>query len=175
MKILIAAYFDDNYGDVLIRTCFTQLLKVALHNLDIEYTLDVMSIMQPNSEQIQTADLIIVPGGAMFGISYLGVTEKIEKILDLADKNGVNVVFSSLGLNYLKHSPENDTRLKALLSRPSIKALSVRDGDEVFRYFADKANYKVRPVCDPAVWSGTVYGADIKKILADKKGKEKSY
>ena len=82
-------------------------------------------------------------------------------------------MFSSLWLNYLKHSPENDTRLKALLSRPSIKALSVRDGDEVFRYFADGANYKVRPVCDPAVWSGTVYGADIKKILADKKGKEK--
>ena len=173
LKILIAAYFDDNYGDVLIRTCFTQLLKVALQNLDIEYTLDIMSLMQPCEKQIKSADLIIVPGGAMFGVSYLGVTENIEKMLAIAEKNGVKVVFSSLGLNYLKHSPENDERLKKMLSLSCIQALSNRDGDEVFNQFTAGLKYKACPVCDPAVWCGTVYGADVKKILAYKKRKKK--
>lgn len=173
MRILTAAFFDDNYGDMLIRICFLQLSRVVLKNLGIsDYTLDVMPLKQPRDEQIVSADLIVIPGGAMFGINYLNVAEHIEHILDLADEKDIPVIFSSLGFNHMADSSENDERLHRILSRSCIKAVSVRDSDDIFRRYAGQQTYEIIPVCDPAVWTEAVYAHDIAAAYAEKRDRK---
>ncbi|MBQ3264281.1 MAG: polysaccharide pyruvyl transferase family protein [Ruminococcus sp.] len=172
MRILTAAFFDDNYGDMLIRTCFLQLTKVALQNLGIsDYTLDVMPLKAPDDEQIVSADLIVFAGGAMFGINYLGVASHIEHVLQLANERGIPVMFSSLGMNQMETADESYDRLHVMLSYPCIRAFSVRDSDSLFRRYAGEQSYTIQSVCDPAVWIGSVYAQDIADALASKKSR----
>lgn len=170
MRILTIAFFDDNFGDMLIRTCFIQLTKVALQNLGVrDYTLDAIPLKSLDDQQVESAELIVFPGGAMFGINYLGVADDIEHVLDIADARGIPVVFSSLGLNHMESGEEHDARLHQMLSRPCIKAVSVRDSDDAFRRFAGEQTYSIRSVCDPAVWVGAVYAKDTEAILEKKR------
>lgn len=170
MRILTVAFFDDNYGDMLIRTCFLQLTKVVLKNLGVEeYTLDVMPLKAPDDSQIAAADMIVFPGGAMFGINYLGVAAYIERVLDIADAKGTPVVFGSLGFNHMENAEEHDDRLHQILSRRSIRAVSVRDSEDIFRHYAGEQAYEIQPVCDPAVWIEAVYAHDIEKAYAKKR------
>lgn len=167
------AFFDDNYGDMLIRTCFLQLTKVVLKNLGIsDYTLDVMPLKQPNDEQTVAADLIVFAGGGLFGLSYLDFAVYIERILDVADKHQIPVVFSSLGINNMDATQENENRLTEILRRPCIKAMSVRENQPIFEHYAQGHSYEIRPVCDPVVWAAQIYQADIERIIAEKKGRE---
>lgn len=166
------AFFDDNYGDMLIRTCFMQLTKVALKNLGIsDYTLDIMPLKQPNDEQTAQADMIIFAGGGLFGLSYLDFAVYIERILDVADANDIPVVFSSLGINNMDATEENENRLEEILRRPCIKAMSVRENLPIFEHYAQGHSYEIRPVCDPVVWAAQIYQSDIEEILAEKKAR----
>lgn len=174
MRILTVAFFDDNYGDMLIRTCFLQLTKVVLKNLGVSsYTLDVMPLKAPRDEQVEQADLIVFPGGAMFGINYLGVADYIERMLDIADAMGIPVIFSSLGFNHMEYGDDSDDRLHSILSRPCIRAVSVRDSEDIFRRYAGEQRYEIRPVCDPACWVEAVYARDIEAAYAEKRQREK--
>ena len=170
MRILTVAFFDDNFGDMLIRTCFLQLTRVALKNLNINaYELDVMPLKKPNDEQVAAADLVIFAGGGLFGLSYLGFAGFIERILDTADAHQIPVVFSSLGINNMDAAEENESRLTQILKRPCIKAISVREHKDIFEHYAPGHSYEIRPVCDPVVWAGSVYSSDIEPILAEKR------
>ena len=174
MRILTVAFYDDNYGDMLIRTCFIQLTKVALKNLGInDYTLDIMPLKQPNDEQTAAADLIIFAGGGLFGLSYLDFAVYIERILDVADAKNIPVVFSSLGINNMDATEENENRLTEILRRPCIKAMSVRENLQVFEHYAEGHTYEIRPVSDPVVWAAQIYAADIESIIEKKKYREK--
>ncbi len=169
MRILTVAFFDDNFGDMLIRTCFLQLTKVALKNLNIsDYELDVMPLKKPNEEQVAAADLVIFAGGGLFGLSYLGFAGFIERILDTADAHRIPVIFSSLGINNMDATEENENRLIQILKRPCIKAISVREHADIFEHYAPGHPYEIRPVCDPVVWAGAIYAADIASVLAEK-------
>ena len=44
MRILIAATYDDNFGDMLIRQCFEALLRSALCELDIASDIEIMPL-----------------------------------------------------------------------------------------------------------------------------------
>lgn len=172
MKILTVAFYDDNYGDMLIRTCFMQLTKVALKNLGIDgCTLDVMPLKSPNDDQIVSADLIVFAGGGLFGLSYLNFASYIETVLDTADERHIPVVFSSLGINNMDATEENEKRLTALLRRPCIRAISVREHLPIFEHYAQGHPYPIVPVCDPVVWAADVYAADIAPALAEKRGR----
>lgn len=172
MKILTVAFFDDNYGDMLIRSCFLQLTKVALQNLHItDYTLDVMPLKSPNQNQITSADMIVFAGGGLFGLSYLDFAPFIETILDAADEHHIPVVFSSLGINNMDATKENEKRLTEILRRPCIKAISVREHQKIFEHYAEGHSYPIVPVCDPVVWSAPIYAHDVDQIIAAKRNR----
>ena len=162
MNILVVALYDDNFGDMLIRTCFTQLLRVVLKNVGAEeVSIGFLSLREAEEERLRSADLIIFPGGGLFGLSYLGFAEHVERVIAFADEHDIPVVFSSLGMNNMDATEEDRSRLSSLLRRKCIRAFSVREKAEVFRYYAAGADYTIREVCDPAVWAGTVYAADL--------------
>lgn len=170
MRILTVAFFDDNYGDMLIRTCFLQLTKVVMQNIGVsDYTLDVMPLKTPDDSLISAADMIVFPGGALFGMNYLGTASYIERVLDIADAKGTPVVFASLGLNHMEDGDESDDRLRGILSRRCIRAVSVRDSEDIFRRYAGTQVYQIQPVCDPVAWVEAVYAQDIARIDEQKR------
>lgn len=166
MKILTVSFFDDNFGDMLIRICFDRLLKVALKNLGIsegEYSIDNMHIKTPDEEKITSADLILFSGGAMFGFNNLGSFDAIDRITALAQEKNIPVVFSSLGINNMHADGESGARLNAILRRPCVRAMSVRESADIFAPFADDCSFEVVSVCDPAVWAKHIYRREIQE------------
>lgn len=173
MKILIVSFFDDNFGDMLIRICFEKLLKTALKNLDVsDYTVDCMPLKQVDEGKVATSNMIFFAGGGLFGLSYLNFFEYIDTITKIAEDNSIPVVFSSLGINNMDATEENEQRLAEILKRSSIKAMSVRENPELFHHYAKDCNFDIAPVCDPAVWTKCVYSKEIQKIRACKKGRQ---
>ncbi len=159
MKILVVGFFDDNYGDMLIRICFEQLLKTALHNLKItDYVIDEMPLKEINKEKVSSADIIMFPGGGLFGISYLDFTQYLEEITSIAEKNNIPVVFSSVGVNNMSYTDTDYDTMKRILQRKNIKYISVRENKDFFKNYVPKSKIKdIDLVCDPGVWTKYVY------------------
>jgi len=166
MKILIVSFFDDNFGDMLIRICFENLLRCALENLGVkedEIQIEKMNQMEIDSDKIFSSDVVFFSGGAMFGFNYQNFLENIEKIVSLAQSRNIPVVFSSLGVNHIESCQGDETRLCALLENKTVKYMSVREHPELFEKYAKNSHLDVIGVCDPAVWAGTVYSKYIEK------------
>lgn len=172
MKILIISLYDDNFGDMLIRLCFERILKTVLKNLNIkncDCTVECMSLKQTDKDKIAGCDMIIFPGGGIFGLSYLNFFKYLDMITRIAEDHNIPVVFSSLGINNMDATAENEQQLSELLKRSCIKAISVRENPELFRHYAKDCSFEIVPVCDPAVWTKYVYNHEIKKVRIEKK------
>ena len=172
MKILTISFFDDNFGDMLIRICFDRLVRVALKNLGIDeaaFTIDNMHIKEIDAARVCGADLILFSGGAMFGINNLGTFEALDTVTAIAEENNIPVVFSSMGINHIHTDPESAAGLNAVLRRRCVRAMSVRENAELFAPFAEGCSFTVQTVCDPAVWTRYVYRREIGEVRAEKK------
>lgn len=166
MKILIVAFYDDNFGDMILRTCFTQLLQVALKNLEFtDYSLDYMPVTSVDEQCVASADLIMFPGGAMFGRTYEAFAHPIEQVTDIAERDNIPVVFSSIGLY---ETEENAASLRAIMQKDCLRAVSVREKPEMFSGYGAEVVREVRHVCDPAVWAGLVYADEIAAVRQNK-------
>lgn len=172
MKFLIVSFFDDNFGDMLIRICFEKLLKTVLKNLNVtDFTVERMPLKEVDEEKISAADMIFFPGGALFGLNYLNFFEHIDKITTIAEENSIPVIFSSLGINNMDATEEGEQKLVEILKRNCIKSISVRENAQLFRFFAKDSSLEIVPVCDPAVWTKYVYNNEIQNILAERKNR----
>lgn len=167
MNILIVWYEDDNFGDNLIRICFEQLLRVALKNLDIdanECNIDCMPLKKIDYELIRGADVIFFAGGGLFGLSYLNFFDYLDEITRVAEKWKIPVVFSSIGINNMDATPETERKLRDILERKCIVAVSVRENLELFKEYAQNSTFDVELVSDPGTWTKYVYADKIEKI-----------
>lgn len=170
MHILMISYDDDNFGDNLIKICFEGLVKVVLKNLGMsraEYQIKKMPLKKIDRELVADADVIAFAGGGLFGLSYLGFYEYLNEITEIADENGIPVIFSSIGVNNMDAKADVEESLKNLLQRKCIFAVSVRENLELFRKYAEGCGFIPEQVCDPAVWTQYVYNMDTsEKVLA---------
>ena len=172
MKILTISFFDDNFGDMLVRICFDRLLRVVMKNLGIDesgYAVDNMHIKEIDEEKVASADLILFSGGAMFGFNNLGSFDAIDTITAIAEEKSIPVVFSSMGINNMHADEESGARLNAILKRKCVKAMSVRETAEVFTPFAEGCSFDIVSVCDPAVWAKHVYRREVQEVRNAKK------
>ena len=143
---------------MLIRICFTNVFRVVMKNLNIDdYSLNTVSLMDFDEENIPPADLIIFPGSGLFGLSYLGFTDKLESVLEFAQGNNIPVIFSSLGMNNMDADESDYSRLTSIFQKKCVKAVSVREKKDEFLKYAGNTEYEIISVCDPAVWAGYVY------------------
>ena len=111
---------DDNFGDNLIRICFEKLLRTALRNFGVDLDsikLAKMSLKITDREAICSSDLIFFAGGGLFGINYMHYYDYMDEITRLADEHGIPVVLSSMGVNNMGATPENEHLLSEMLSR----------------------------------------------------------
>ena len=170
VNILIVSFFDDNFGDMLIRICFERLLETALKNLSHEnYTLSHMHIKTVEEEKIASSDMIFFAGGAMFGMNYLNSFEFIDRITALADEQNIPVVFSSTGINHKDANEESENKLREILARRCVRAMSVRESASLFSPYAPEG-FEIVQVCDPAVWSAYVYSREVAAVRTEKAG-----
>ncbi len=174
MKILTVSFFDDNFGDMLIRICFDRLVRTALKNLGVDecdYSIDNMHIKEIDEEKISAADLILFSGGAMFGFNNLGSFDAIDRITALAEEKNTPVVFCSLGINNMHANEESGARLNEILRRTCVRAMSVRESAEVFTPFSEGCSFDIVSVCDPAVWAKHIYRSEVQEVRSAKQGR----
>ncbi len=156
MKILIPSIYDDNFGDMLIRHCFESLLRAALDELGLSAQIEIMPLKEIDEQMVRRAEYIFFPGGGTFGLCYTGFFDYVERIVNIAQETGIPVVFSSVGFDNQDATPEGEERLRALLHKDCVKAISVRDDAQLFRPYAEGSGLEVKQVCDPAVWARSV-------------------
>lgn len=167
MKILIVSCVDDNFGDNLIRICFEKILRTVLTNLRVDLSsveLAKMSLKAIDSDMICSSDMIVFAGGGLFGINYMHYYDYMEEITRIADEHNVPVVLSSMGVNNMGATPENEHLLSEMLARKCFYAVSVRENPELFRRYAKGCDYEIVQVCDPAVWSKYIYHSHLIKV-----------
>ncbi len=122
------------------------------------YNIIEMDLKNINSDKIKNADIIIFPGGGLFGISYLDFAKYLGAITELADKKKIPVIFSSVGVNNMSYTDEHYDIIKNILERKCVKYISVRENLDFFKKFIPKSkNRNLELVCDPAVWTKYVY------------------
>ena len=157
MNILIISYFDDNFGDMLIRTCFEGLLKVVLKNCnESDYLISCMPLKEIDEDKIKKSNIVFFAGGGLIGNSYLDFYKYVKEILDLCTNFNIPVYFSSIGINNMDDgSNEINNNLQKLLNSPCIKKIAVRENKDFFEKYSNKI--KISEVCDPAVWVRYVY------------------
>ena len=158
IRIVIVSFLDDNFGDVLIRVSFQKLLEVALANHGVnaaEYVITPMSLKHVDEALLSESDVVFFAGGGLFGVSYLGFYEHMDRITAIADKRGVPVVFSSMGLNNMGAADGNYDAIADIVNRRSVKAIAVRENLDLFQRVSE---LDVKLVSDPAVWTKYVYG-----------------
>lgn len=166
MKILIVSFVDDNFGDNLIRICFESLLKVVLQNLNIsskEYQICKMPLKKVEPELVKDSDIIFFAGGGLFGLSYLNFFTYLDEITRLAEEKEIPVIFSSIGINNMDATPENEELLRSILRRRCIRSISVRENIDLFRSYAQGCSFEIEKVSDPAVWTRYVYDLEPKR------------
>ena len=159
-NILVVSHVDDNFGDNLIRICFGKILSVVLQNLGLDQdkvTISYMALKEIDEAFVKNADIIAFAGGGLFGLSYLNFFDSLDRITLLAEEHQIPVIFSSIGINNMDASSENEHKLRAILQRKCIQAVSVRENLHIFREYAGQCDYEICKVCDPAVWTKYVY------------------
>ena len=161
MNILIISFVDDNFGDNLIRICFESLLKIVLKNHNIrDYTINRMNLKDIDNDLLISSNVIFFAGGGLFGLSYLNFYKYLDKITQVADTYNIPVVFSSMGVNNMDVTKETENKLVDILERKCIKAVSVRENEDLFRQYSAETSLIIDKVCDPACWSEYIYHFD---------------
>ncbi|MBQ1412669.1 MAG: polysaccharide pyruvyl transferase family protein, partial [Clostridia bacterium] len=163
-NILVVSHVDDNFGDNLIRICFGRILSVVLQNLGLDQdkvTISYMALKEIDEAFVKNADIIAFAGGGLFGLSYLNFFDSLDRITLLAEEHQIPVIFSSIGINNMDVSTDNEHKLRAILQRKCIKAVSVRENLHIFREYAGQCDYEICKVCDPAVWTKYVYHSQL--------------
>ena len=73
------------------------------------------------------------------------------------------MVLSSMGVNNMGATLENEHLLSEMLSRSCFYAVSVRENPALFRKYASGCSYEIIQVCDPAAWSEYIYHSHLAK------------
>lgn len=161
LRIATVSFVDDNFGDVLIRVSFLALLDVALENHGLtseDYELVPLSLKGFEESQLEGCDAIFFAGGGLFGQSYLGFYEHMDRITTAAETRGIPVVFSSMGLNNMGADDGRVDAIAHIVNKRCVRALAVRENLPLFQEVSRGAQFEVRQVADPAVWTKYVYG-----------------
>ena len=100
--ITLVGLYDDNFGEMLIRINTKQLVLVILKNLGVDehsYRIEQIDIINPDVNIVQKSNIILFVGGGLFAGGYLGFIDYIEKIVSIAEKKNIPVLFSAMGIN----------------------------------------------------------------------------
>lgn len=173
--LLLTNRDSDNVGDQVIEACDIGLIKAVMKNLNIgnrgykinsraaaivsqKYlsTKDAV-LLKPAEDMIKDSDLVIFGGAPMFNYQYQNFYERTAVTLELAEKHGVPVIFSAIGVEGYDEDNEKCQRLKKTLNFDCVKQITTRDDFESLRKFKANENMMIDKVSDPAVFTSKVF------------------
>ena len=173
--LLITNRDSDNLGDQVIEECDIAIIKTIMSNLGFSedsykinsraagmITKKYMATQDPellkNAEQtVSESDLIVFGGAPIFNFKYQMFYERTAKTLELAEKYGVPVLFSAIGVEGYDDNDAKCQRLKKTLNFDCVKQITTRDDFESLTKYRENENIVIGKVADPAVFTDKVF------------------
>ena len=155
IKILLVQTMNMNLGDSVLADNDEFLLRKALRFRDC----DILrySISSEDVGQLRYADAMIFAGGIL-KTSNEKFWHYIPALINEAEKWGVPVYLSAIGVEPVGPQDERGLVLKQALNLSCVKGISVRDDIETLRQeYIENPNIRIDEVTDPAVWCAQTY------------------
>lgn len=166
LKILMVQTMNMNLGDTILadNDCFLMKKAMGLRNCDLlRY-----SISSRDFSQVKYVDAVVFAGG-IIKCTNENFWLYMPEIIREAQKHGVPVFLSAIGVEKFYPDDERSVALKEAVNLPCVKGISVRDDIETLkRDYLENSDIKTYSVYDPAVWCAETY----KKHLDLKSKKE---
>ncbi len=154
-KVLLVQTMNMNLGDSVLSDNDAFLLRKAFRPFKGE--IFPYSISSRDIEQLRYVDAMIFAGG-IIKASNEKFWLYIPELLKEANRLGVPVFFSAIGVEPFQPENEKSVALKEALNLPCVKAISVRDDVETLRRsYITNPNIRISSVTDPAVWCTDTY------------------
>jgi len=172
---------SDNVGDQIIEACDISLITCAMRNLGYEdsdfavksYSTEIISKrflatgekkhIKKTDRIVKGADIVVFGGAPMFNHVYQQLYRKTIIVLDIAERHGVPVVFSAIGIENYDEANEKCQELKRALNRPCVKQVTTRDDFGALGSLIDRDSIAIAKVADPAVFSFKVFERFLEK------------
>lgn len=171
--LLITNRDSDNVGDQVIEECAIALIKTALANLGIvDYTLTSRAagmisrrylatkdpaLLEEPERAIAKSNVIVFGGAPLFNFRYQPFYERTAITVEMAERYGKPVLFSSIGIEGYDEESEKCQRLKTALNLPCVKQITTRDNYAALERFAHRDDLAIAKVADPAVFAQSVF------------------
>lgn len=147
-------------------------LKTKLRYLKHRFFINNKKIDEELTEyyekSLKDADLVIFVGGGIIKYLYQDFYRYISLIINICEKNDIDVIINSAGIEGYSKKNKRCQRLKKALNKDCVKTVTTRDNFELLKNnYIENENIIIGKVADPAVWSYEVYN---KNIDLNKKG-----
>lgn len=156
--LLIGLGKNTNLGDGVIECCTKYLLRKAFSELNVKCIIDSMDIIEDDYACIINYDILVFAGGGIIKYRYQSFYDYISKIIGIADKYHIPVIFNAVGVEGYDENDERCIQLKNAVNCSCVKGITVRDDINILKnkYITNERIY-IKKVSDPAVWASTVY------------------
>lgn len=171
--LLITNRDSDNVGDQVIEECDIALIRAVMKNLGIhDYKLSSRAaglisknylktrnpaLLKEAEKAIAESDLVIFGGAPLFNFRYQVFHERTAITLQLAQKHGIPVLFSAIGVEGYEEDSEACQNLKKALNLDCVRQITTRDDYASLERFAARKSLVIDRVADPAVLSDIVF------------------
>ena len=167
VKILLVQTINLNLGDSVLSDCDAYLLQKCFGRR--EHKIFRYSISSRDIGQVRYVDAVIFAGG-IFKVSNEKFWLYIPELLREADRLGVPVFFSAIGVEAYYPDDERSVELREALNLPCVKGISVRDDILTLRRdYITNPDIHISSVYDPAVWCKKVYAEALEDNDPEKK------
>lgn len=152
--LLLTNRDSDNMGDLVIEQCVIALISAVMKNLGVDHfkiesratgmiirdylrTRD-KNLLDSAETSIKNADLIVFGGVPLFNWHHQNFYERTAVTIELAQKYGKPVIFSSIGIEGYDEENKRCQRLKEALKLECVRQITTRDDFESLKKFVDK-------------------------------------
>lgn len=122
---------------------------------------DTINKLSGIEEEIKNVDGVIIACG-MFKFSTQELDFVYERIVALAQKHGIPVMFDAMGVENYDSRNYRARKLKEAVNQRNVKSFTIREGKEAYEEFITSyqcnPNLSVECVGDPAYWAPEVFG-----------------
>lgn len=171
--LLLTNRDSDNMGDLVIEQCASSLISAVMKNLGQDnfkinsraagmITKQYLDTKDPEllcsaEKSVKKADIIVFGGAPLFNWHHQFFYERTAVTVELAQKYGKPVLFSSIGVEGYDEENEKCQRLKSALRADCIKQITTRDDFESLKKFVERDEIFLDKVSDPAVFSAKIF------------------
>lgn len=164
--LVIGLENDRNLGDAVINDCTKFLVEKYFIRQGIDASVrsyDLFERAFRGNLLIKCADVIVFAGGGLLKFNYLKIYERVSRILEVARRERVPVIFLGTGIEGYDEEDSRCLLLKEFINDGVVKWITTRDDLETLQNkYIYNTGIKTGRVADSAVFANEVYGIEKK-------------